>query len=447
MNSIEKIRDMPMIPLVFRMSLPSMFSLLSIALFNIVDSIFVSQLGEEALTAVSIVYPIQTLAIAIADGSAIGANSLISRRLGEQRKGDAICAANNAIFIATLSYILYTAILFLFLSPYLLLFTQNAAILSQAKNYADVVILGSCFIFVSVAFEKIFQAAGNVVVPMVALLLGTVLNILLDPIMIFGMFGCPAMGVTGAAIATSLSEAATLLTDILYLRLRPFVLKPNFHRFRPDWQTIKAIYAVGFPSMLIQAMNSFLIVFLNMILAGVSATAIAVLGIYYKLKQFVYMPVYGLCQGVMPIMGYHYGARKKTRLFSAFKIGCAIAFCIMGIGTSVFLLLPSSLLSFFHPSGAMESIGIPALCIVGLGFCPAAINTLMVYFFEAIGKGTTAFVLSFLTLLILPISFGLVQMGIFYFWFAFPMIEIVCLVAGALLFWREYRRNLVYLSA
>lgn len=434
MNNANQMGEGSVFWLILRKSIPSMFSLLTIALYNFVDSIFVAQMGENALTAVSIAFPVQTLMISLADGSGIGAGSLISRHLGEGRNEEAREAANHALALSFLGFIIYAALGLIFSDFYVSFFSNDPSILKMAAEYSKIVSVGSIGVFVPIAYEKILQATGNMIVPMVALLIGTVLNVLLDPVMIFGLFSFPALGVAGAAIASVISQLATLLFDFLYIKYSKFKLKTSLKHFRFRLNVIRDIYIVGLPSMLMQSINSFLVVFLNIILTGFGAAAISVLGIYYKLKQFVYMPVYGLSQGVMPIMGYNFGARNKRRLILSLKLCCLISVIIMGIGTVVFSLFPSVLIRFFNPSQEMWIIGVPAFGIVGLSFIPAAINITLTTFFESIGNGKAGLVLSVLALNVLPVAYFLSQKGLSLFWYAFPISELICLLVGILLY-------------
>lgn len=442
MNDTNQMGQGSVFWLIIRKSIPSMFSLLTIALYNFVDSIFVAQMGENALTAVSIAFPVQTLMISLADGSGIGAGSLISRHLGEGRDEEAREAANHALILSLLGFILYAALGLVCSDFYVSFFSNDSSTLKMAAEYSKIVSVGSVGVFVPIAYEKILQATGNMIIPMVALLIGTISNVLLDPIMIFGLFSFPALGVAGAAIASVISQLATLLFDFLYIKYSKFKLKTSLKHFRFRLNVIRDIYIVGLPSMLMQAINSFLVIFLNIILAGFGAAAIAVLGIYYKLKQFVYMPVYGLSQGVMPIMGYNFGAQNKMRLLSALKICFLLSVIIMGIGTIVFSLFPSILIRFFYPSDEMWIIGVPAFSIVGLSFCPAALNITLTTFFESIGNGKAGLILSILALNVLPVSYLLSRRDLSLFWYAFPISELICLLVGILLYFRVYRKTI-----
>ena len=431
--------------LLISMSLPAMFSMLIQALYNIVDSIFVAQINENALTAVSLAFPIQTLILAVSLGTGIGINSLIARRLGEKRKEEACRAADHGIILGLASWGLFAVLGLLFTPLFFRAFTSDPQIVEYGCEYIYVITICSFGIFLSVNIEKIIQATGNMIYPMCQSLVGAVTNLILDPILIFGLLGFPKMGVLGAAIATVTGQIFGMLFGLVMLFAKNHEIRVSLKGFRFSWQAVRDIYAVGFPSIIMQAVSSVLTVCLNGILIGFSATAVSVLGIYYKLQSFVFMPVFGLNQGSMPIMGYNYGAGNKRRLISTIKLSCIIAFSIMVLGTLVFWIFPGVLLKMFNASQSMLSIGIPALRLISLSFMMASINIVLSNLFQATGHGVKSLTVSLIRQLavILPVAWLLSRaIGVNGVWLAFPAAEIVGFVLSLLFFLGVYRTEI-----
>ncbi len=431
--------------LLISMSLPAMFSMLIQALYNIVDSIFVAQINENALTAVSLAFPIQTLILAVSLGTGIGINSLIARRLGEKRKEEACRAAGHGIILGLASWGLFAVLGLLFTPLFFRAFTSDPQIVEYGCEYIYVITICSFGIFLSVNIEKIIQATGNMIYPMCQNLVGAVTNLILDPILIFGLLGFPKMGVLGAAIATVTGQIFGMLFGLVMLFAKNHEIRVSLKGFRFSWQAVRDIYAVGFPSIIMQAVSSVLTVCLNGILIGFSATAVSVLGIYYKLQSFVFMPVFGLNQGSMPIMGYNYGAGNKRRLISTIKLSCIIAFSIMVLGTLVFWIFPGVLLKMFNASQSMLSIGIPALRLISLSFMMASINIVLSNLFQATGHGVKSLTVSLIRQLavILPVAWLLSRaIGVNGVWLAFPAAEIVGFVLSLLFFLGVYRTEI-----
>ncbi len=424
----NKMETKPILPLLLSMAFPPMISMLVQSLYNIVDSMFVARISEEALTAVSLAFPIQNLILAFALGTGIGVNSYISRKLGEKQLEKANDAAAHAMVLAFFNYLLFVVLGFFLIKPFFHIFSESHEIISLGCEYTNIVVFFSFGALLHIAIEKILQATGNMIIPMLLQTIGAVINIILDPILIFGLFGFPAMGVKGAAIATVIGQITAMLLSILVIVFGKYAVKLHWNGFRFKWNLVKQIYSVGIPSMLMTALCSVLIMGLNSILAAFSNLAISVFGIYFKLQTFVYMPVSGLIQGAMPIMGYNYGAANKKRLLQTLRTSLAIAFGIMIGGTFLFQVFPHRLLSMFQASDAMLLLGIPALRIISAGFIPAAFGFLFATFFQAIGKGYGSFVIFLLRqlLIILPLSFLLApKMGLTGVWISFPIAEIV----------------------
>lgn len=447
--SENKMGTMPMTKLIFSMSLPAMFSMLVQALYNIVDSIFVSFIGEDALTAVSLVYPMQMLIISFAVGTGVGVNSLISRRLGEKKYDEASHAANHGIVLAFITWVVFALIGLFFTKPFIASMAKGAENVSQniinwGNDYMWIVMVFSFGVFIEVGIEKSIQATGNMLYPMIFQLIGAVINLIFDPIFIFGIGFIPPMGVAGAAIATVMGQIVSMFYAFYIAHKKDFHVKFSLKNFKFRAKTIKDIYIVGIPSIVMQSIASVLITFLNKILIVLTPTAVTVLGVYYKLQSFVFMPVFGLTQGVMPIMGYNYGARNRKRLVDAVKKGTVIAAVIMALGTAVFSLFPKQLLLIFNAKPDMLEIGIPALRIISLNFVPAAVGIMFGTFFQATGKGIYSLTVSFLRqiVLILPVAKFLSGFGVTNVWFAFPIAESVSLVFCIFMYIKVYKKQI-----
>lgn len=314
----------------------------------------------------------------------------------------------------------------------------------MGADYMRIVCIASFGVFVEINLEKTLQATGNMIYPMMFQLVGAITNMILDPAFIFGFWFIPAMGVAGAAIATVIGQIFSMLVAIYVIAKKDHDVHISLRGFRVNWTTVKDIYAVGFPSIIMQSIGSVLVMGLNGILVTFSSTAVAVLGVYYKLQSFVFMPVFGLTHGVMPIMGYNFGARNKQRLLSALKIGCVVALVIMALGTVLFWCAPDWLLSIFNASADMLSIGIPALRIISLCFIPAALGILFSTIFQAVGKGMYSLVISILRQLvvILPVAYFLAKLGLGYVWYAFPIAELVSFIASLVLYYVLYQKQI-----
>ena len=446
----NKMGSMPLPKLIFSMSLPAIFSMLIQSLYNIVDSMYVAQIGENALTAVSLAFPIQTLLIAVAVGTGVGCNSLISRRLGEQRHDVASQAASHGLVLALLSSAVFALLGFLFVKPFFAAFTGDAEVLQMGCDYGYIVTILCFGSFLQIACEKVLQATGNMIYPMVFQLMGAVINIVLDPILIFGYFGLPAMGVKGAAIATVAGQIIAMLFSVYILLTKDHEIHITFKGFKFQGKVVKDIYKVGFPSIIMQSIGSVMMVGLNAILTGFSGAAVSIMGVYNKLQSFVFMPIFGLNQGLMPIMGYNYGARNKKRLMGTLKIGMGAAFAIMALGTLLFNFLPTQLLGMFNPSAEMSRIGIPALHILSICFLPAAYSMILSTLLQATGHGTSSLFTSVLRQLvvILPLAFFLSRFwGVTGVWAAVPLAEIAAIVASTVIFRSIYSSEIRNLDA
>ena len=439
---------MPMLRLILTMSLPAMFSMLVQSLYNVVDSYFVAQVGQDALTAVSLAFPVQSLMIAFSVGTGVGINSLVSRRLGERRQEEADRAASHGLVLGIATGLLFAILGALFTKMFFSAFTSDATVLQMGCDYTYIVTIFSIGSFVQVSLEKILQATGNMFYPMLFQLIGAVTNIILDPIMIFGLLGFPAMGVTGAAIATVLGQVLAMFFSIYVIIKKEHEVHISLRHFRLHWETVREIYRVGFPAIIMQSIGAVLTSLLNMILIGfgkvMGEAAVSVLGVYYKLQSFVFMPVFGLTQGLMPILGFNYGAQKKKRIYSAMRYGTLIAVIIMVIGTLLFELLPGQLLGIFNAGPEMLEIGIHAFRVVAICFIPAAIGIVSSTLFQAIGMGTKSLIISVLRqlVIILPAAWLLSKIGLSWVWWSFPLAEVIALVIAVVMMVGVFRRTI-----
>lgn len=446
----NKMGTAPVPSLLIKMALPMMVSMLMLAVYNIVDSIFVSRISENALTAVSLVYPFQMLFNSVAVGTAVGVNSLIARRLGEKRQQAADEAATTGQFLALVSGLVFMAVYGLFPRQLMSLFADDPEILDHATTYLRLC-GGLCgFVFMAVMSEKILQATGSTVRSMMVQIVGAIFNIVFDPILIFGLCGFPKMGVAGAAIATVGGQVASMILGFVYMRRKDNLVSLKVKGFKPKAAVIGDIYKVGLPSIVMQAIGSVTTFALNKILYLFTPTAVSVLGVYFKLQSFVFMPVFGLNSGAMPIMGYNYGARNKARLMQALKCGVIYAFTIMIIGLAIFQIFPKQLLMMFDASEHMLEIGVPALRTISICFPFAAIGIMLGCLFQAVGQGVYSMFNSLCRQIfaIIPLAYLLAMtVGLKAVWAAFPLAEIVALTVCGIFLRRTYIRFIKPLDA
>ncbi len=429
----NKMGYMPVRPLMISMSLPAIISMTINALYNIVDSYFVARISEDALTAVSIIMPLQMMIIAVGVGTGVGINSLISRRLGARRQEDADKAATTGILLGVCNWLVFMLVGLLLPGAFLSAYAQPGTyIYEAAAKYLMIVFCGSFFIFVQVNIEKILQATGNMKAPMICSMSGAITNVILDPIMIFGLLGFPKLGVVGAAIATVIGQVVGFTIGVCILfGGKNHLVNIKFRGFRPESRIIKEIYQVGLPSIIMQSIASVMNVLYNMILVAYSTTAVAVLGVYFKIQSFVFMPVFGLNQGVLPIIGFNYGARNKERVKEARKEGIRFALIFMVIGLILFQAIPDKLLLIFDASPKMLEYGVPALRIISLNFIPAAFGIMNGTVFQATGHGVYSLICSFIRQLvgIVPFAYLLAKIGgVTLSWFSFPIGEVLGLI-------------------
>ena len=396
---------MPVGKLVFNMSLPMMVSMLVQALYNIVDSIFVAKLSENALTAVSLAFPLQTLLIAVATGTGVGMNALLSKSLGEHNFKKANKIADNAAFIYAISYIVFLILGFTIVRPFYASQIGNAdvEIMELGIDYLSTVMIFSFGLFTQIFFERLLTSTGRTIFSMTSQLCGAITNIILDPIMIFGLLGFPKMGVTGAAVATVIGQCVAGIVAGACNHKYNHDVSLSFKGFRPDIRLIGHIYAVGIPSIIMQSIGSIMTYSMNRILIEFSSTATAVFGVYFKLQSFFFMPVFGLNNGITPIIAYNYGAQQRNRMIKTIRISLTTAFCLTFIGFLCFEGIPQVLLGMFNASDAMLKIGVPALRIIGIHYLIAWFCIIAGTVFQALGKAVFSMVVSIMRQLVVLI--------------------------------------------
>ena len=435
---------MPVGKLVFNMSLPMMISMLVQALYNIVDSIFVAKLSENALTAVSLAFPLQTLLIAVATGTGVGMNALLSRSLGERNFKKANKIADNAAFIYAISYIVFLILGLTIVKPFYASQIGNAdvEIMNLGIDYLSTVMIFSFGLFTQIFFERLLTSTGRTIFSMTSQLCGAITNIILDPIMIFGLLGFPKMGVTGAAIATVIGQCVAGIVSGTCNHKYNHEVSLSFKGFRPDISLIGHIYAVGIPSIIMQSIGSIMTYSMNRILIEFSSTATAVFGVYFKLQSFFFMPVFGLNNGITPIIAYNYGAQQRKRMIRTIQISLTTAFCLTFIGFLCFEGIPQVLLGMFNASADMLKIGVPALRIIGIHYLLAWFGIICGTVFQALGKAVFSMIVSIMRQLVvlIPAAYILAKFGgLHAVWWAFLTAEIMSLIVSLIFLFRTNR--------
>ena len=436
---------MPVNKLLITMALPMIISMLVQAMYNIVDSIFVSRICEDALTAVSLAFPMQNLMIAVASGTGVGMNALLSRSLGEKNQEGANAAAKHGIFLALCSYLVFLLFGLIACGVFFHTQTDSTVITQYGKTYLSICCICSIGMFMQMTFERILQATGRTFYSMITQTVGAVINIIMDPILIFGMFGMPEMGIAGAAVATVFGQiVASLLAIFFNIRFNTDV-SLNFRGFRPHGRIIRQIYSVGIPSILMMSISSVMVYGMNRILLAFTSTATAVFGVYFKLQSFIFMPIFGMNNGMVPIVAYNYGAAKPDRILKTIKLAMTYAEAFMLIGLAAFQLIPDVLLSMFNASTDMLAIGEPALRTISWSFLVAGICIICSSTFQALGNGMYSLLVSFARQLVvlLPAAFLLSLTGnVNAVWWSFPIAEVASLTCS-LLFLRRINRKIL----
>ena len=446
MNQREnKMGVMPVNKLLVTMALPMIVSMLVQAMYNIVDSIFVSRICEDALTAVSLAFPMQNLMIAVSSGTGVGMNALLSRSLGAKEFDNANEAARQGLFLAGCSYLAFLLFGIFGVRMFMRSQTDIEAIVDYGTTYLTIICLVSFGLFFQMTMERILQGTGRTMYSMISQTTGAVINIILDPILIFGLFGLPKLGIAGAAIATVFGQVvAGLLATWLNLHKNPDITL-RLKGFRPRLQVIKRIYSVGLPSILMMSISSIMTYGMNRILIAFTSTATAVFGVYFKLQSFIFMPIFGMNNGMVPIVAYNYGARKPHRITKTIKLAMLYAECIMLAGFAVFQLKPDLLLRMFNASDEMIGIGVVALRAISLSFLLAGICIIGSSSLQALGHGVFSMLISFgrQLIVLLPAAYLLAQTGnLDLVWYSFPIAEIASLALTTTFLLRVYRRSI-----
>ena len=440
----NKMGVMPINKLLITMSLPVIFSMLIQALYNVVDSIFVARISENALTAVSLAFPFQNLMIAVASGTCVGVNAILSRSLGQKDYDAVNKSANVGIFLNFASYVVFMLLGLFGSELFFTLQTDIPEIVQGGTVYLKICTAFSFGMFGQFVFERLLLSTGKTVYNMISQLVGAVINIILDPILIFGMFGLPEMGIAGAAAATVIGQIIAMFVAMMLNHHYNHYVKIKLSEIRPQKEYVKAIYAVGVPSILMMSIGSVMTFCLNKILIAFTATATAVFGVYFKLQSFVFMPVFGLNNGMVPIVAYNYGARSKDRVMQTVKLAVMYAVAVMLIGFALFQIIPGVMLSLFNASADMLSIGIPALRTISYSFLFAGFCIVCGSVFQALGNGVYSLVVSVLRQLVvlLPVAYLLSLTGnLNAVWLSFPIAELMSVAASAFFLRRVIREK------
>lgn len=441
----NKMGVMPVNKLLITMSLPMMISMLVQALYNIVDSIFVAMISEDALTAVSMAFPLQTLMIGVAIGTCVGVNAILSRSLGEKNYDYANKSAENGVFLALVSYIVFLVIGLTCVGPFYRSQTNNADIIQYGFDYLTLVLTASFGIFMQTMFERLLTSTGRTFLTMITQGTGAIVNIILDPIFIFGLLGMPRMGVKGAALATVIGQIIAAIMACIFNYTRNPDIHISFKGFRPNLHIIREIYAIGIPSIIMQCIGSIMTYTMNRILILFSSTAVAVFGVYFKLQSFIFMPIFGMNGGIVPIIAFNYGAAKKERFMKTWKLAWMYSTIIMIIGTLAFEIIPGPLLGLFSASDHMLEIGIPALRIIGIHFPIAAYCIVTGSLFQALGNSVYSMITSIMRqiVVLIPAAYLLSLLGnVDYVWLSFVFAEAMSAIATTFFFFKM-KKNVI----
>ncbi len=431
--------------LLITMAVPMVISMLIQALYNIVDSMFVAQISENALTAVSLVFPVQNLMIAVSVGTGVGINALVSRYLGEGRNKDANTVARNGMLLSIISAIIFAILGVTFAHTFFKLQTPNEEIVHYGTQYMTVISLFSIALFVQITLERLMQSTGKTLFNMYTQGLGAIINIILDPIFIFGLFGFPRLEVLGAAVATVTGQILAVGLS-LYLNIyHNKEININMRKFSPDKETIKDIYKIGVPSIIMQSIGSIMTLGMNNILLMFSSTATAVFGVYFKLQSFIFMPVFAITNATVPIVAFNYGAKNSKRIMSTYRLSCYLAVGVMLFGFLAFQTAAEPLLKLFDASEDMLTIGIPALQILSYSFIFAGFCIVTSTMYQALGNGMYSLIVSFARqlLVLLPTAYIFATtIGLHTIWWSFLTAEIACVICCIVLFYKMYQQKI-----
>lgn len=413
-----------------RLSMPVMAALLIQAAYNIVDSFFIARYSQEGLTALSIIFPIQLLMTALATGTGVGANTLVSRAFGSNQTGKMNDLVKTSMLLGVLNYLIFSVFGWLILNPFFYMSSDTTSVIDQGVRYGRLIILCSFGIFVESICTKLLQAKNDMTTPMKAQITGAFINIVLDPILIFGLGGIPAMGITGAAIATIVGQAAAMFITLYYVA-KAYDLHGHFSLCQAA-----SIYKSGFPSIVMQSLYTVYIVGLNILLKGFTEDAVTVLGIYYKLQSFFFIPLFGFQQVMIPVMSYYYGAGQTSAIYDAFKKAIWMSALFMSIGSILFICVPGLLIGCFSDSAATVSIGVTAFRIIGFSFIPSVTGLMFCVFFQATDCGFSSLMLTVIRqiVLLVPLAWLFGQFGLNYVWFTFPVTEVITGLTGVILY-------------
>lgn len=438
----NKMGVMPIKKLIINMSVPMMISMLVQALYNIVDSVFVAQIGEDALTAVTLAFPMQNLIIAFGAGTGVGINALLSRALGAKEYSRSDKAANNGIFLAVITAIVFSILGLTITVPFIKSQTSSDTIVKYGSTYLGIVMTLSYGCLLQITFERLLQSTGRTMLSMISQLTGAIINIILDPIMIFGLLGCPRLGVAGAAYATVIGQSiASVLGLVMNLKLNKeihFSIRSVLH---PSGKIIGRIYFVGIPSILMMSIGSVMTYLMDLILISFSITATAVFGVYFKLQSFFFMPVFGLNNGLIPVLAFNYGAEHKRRIKKALRFALLLAVCVMLCGTVTFELIPDKLLMLFNASPEMKRMGVVALRIIAIHFPIAAMGIVMGSIFQAFSKSFYSLFVSMgrQLVILIPVAWLLSKTGnVNNVWWCFLIAEFASFTLSLIFFKRVY---------
>lgn len=418
---------MPVTKLLLNMSLPMMFSMFVQSLYNIVDSIFVSMISENALTAVSLAFPVQNIMIAVAVGTSVGINALVSMRLGQKDQEQVNKGAMNGIFLSCCNFVFFLIVGLTCMHAYMASQTRIQEIIDYGVTYLTIVVSASFGLFGVITFDRLLQSTGKTIYTMISQIAGALFNCIFDPLLIFGIGPFPKMGMAGAAWATVFGQILSMSISLFFNLRINHEIQFHIHGFRPDKRVISQIYKVGLPTILLNSITSVTTYCMDLILGTFTSTAVAVYGVYFKLNSFIFMPVFGLNNGIVPIIAYNYGAKKKSRIISTIKTGLTFALVIMTCGCILFECLPSQMLKLFNASDNMLAIGVPAIRIIAPSFLGAAVSICYLSVFQALGSAVYSMIISFVRqiVILLPCAFLLSKTGnVNNVWWSFLIAEI-----------------------
>lgn len=438
-------KEKKIFPLVLSMALPMVLSMAFNSLYNIVDSYFVAKLSEDAMTALSLVYPAQNLMTSIGVGFGVGMNAMIAFYLGAQNQAKADKTATQGLALSSVHGILLMIVCLLGMPAFLRVFTDNEAVISLGLDYSNIVFLFAVVVTMGIAYEKIFQAVGRMKETMICMVIGFVANIVLDPLLIFGVGPFPYMGIKGAAVATGIGQVLTLVAYILLDKKNPLPVRVNKKSMGMDGEIWGKMYGIGIPATLNMALPSLLISALNGILSAYSQTYVLVLGVYYKLQTFIYLPANGIIQGIRPLVGYNYGAGERKRVERIYQLTLCLTMGIMALGTACCWVLPGQLIGLFTTNPDTVEIGIVALHTISLGFIVSAVSVTSSGSLEALGQGMPSLVVSLLryVVVIIPTAATLSKkVGVTGVWWAFVITECVAATVAFVLYRKIWHRQI-----